>query len=132
MDYLDQVDLAVFYSMDKKERTFRDKSVPEIQRDFFLRDMPVNGYLSNSPRGNLPSNKTLVLFHFDRQVIASAIFIKQLTIDDSEYQYASYFIPDSIMVYTETIVIEELRKVSSKIVNFQSFMPHTKRNLYLY
>jgi hypothetical protein len=63
--------------MSDKLDGFRGRSIEDVQRRLFLRDLPKCGGRFRYPRGglNAPAG-TVVLFQFKARIIASAVFVR--------------------------------------------------------
>ena len=87
--------------MDSEEPEFRGKSRDAVQQDFFLNKMPSvphPGRFQYREKGLIAEPGTVVLFQFDKHIIASAVLVRRERYPEpaGPYNGALWFDPGSI------------------------------------
>jgi len=109
--------------MDSDENEFAGKSVEEVQRDFFLRDLraePRRGRYLFRSQGLKAARGTVVLFQHTGRIIASATFDRIERFDEPKediYSGALYFDTDSVRVF-DPVGPDLLRQIWPKFKGF--------------
>jgi len=99
--------------MSDKARGFVGRSIADVQRGLFERDLPANGGRFSYPRAGLVAPVgTIVLFQYQARVIASAVFVRDERFERSVRGYAGvlHFEVGSIRTF-EPVDAQTMRKV---------------------
>jgi hypothetical protein len=96
--------------MSDKIRGFVGRSIEDVQRGLFMRDLPANGGRFRYPRVGLKARAgTVVLFQYRARIIASAVFVR-----DEKFERrvggTLHFEPASFRIF-EPVDVEAMRKV---------------------
>lgn len=113
--------------MSDKIEGFRDRSIEDVQKRFFLRDLPTcNGRFRYPSSGLNADPWTIVLFQFRARVVASAVFLRDEKLDKpvNGHAGAMFFDPATIRTF-EPIDAETMRAVWP---GFRAF-GHVKQHL---
>lgn len=92
---------------------FRGRSIEDVQRLCFLRELPVmNGRYRYQKAGLNAEPRTIVLFQYRARIIASAAFLRNEKFERPRHGYggAMYFDPRSIRTF-DPLDAEAIRKV---------------------
>ena len=108
--------------MSPQEKTFRGRSVEDVQQGFFLKELPSprrNGRYRYPTSGLCAKPGTVVLFQYEGRIIASAIFERNERFERLEdgYKGAPWFDPDSIRTF-QPIGPAEIRAIWPAFRNF--------------
>jgi hypothetical protein len=98
--------------MSDKADGFRGKTVEQVQRDCFLRDLPrAKGRYRYPSSGLNAAPGTIVLFQFQARIIASALFLRDEKFDRPRHRYAGQMHFDAASIRTfDPIDIDAMRK----------------------
>jgi hypothetical protein len=106
---------------------FRGRTIEDVQRNTFLRDLPANGgrFRYRASGLNAPAG-SVVLFQFRARIIASATFVRDEKFERATgaFQGVLHFEPASIRTF-EPVDVETMREVWP---GFRSF-GHAKQRL---
>jgi hypothetical protein len=106
---------------------FSNRTIEQVQRDIFLRDLPaMNGRWRYRRTGLNADQGTLVLFQFQARIIASAIFLRDEKHDRPRRGCAGelHFDPKSFRTF-DPLDVEAMRKVWPRFRGFG----HVKQRL---
>ena len=118
--------------MSDKAVGFRGKTIEQVQRDCFLRDLPkMNGRYQYPSAGLSADPGTVVLFQFQARIIASATFLRDEPFDRPKRGYAGqlYFDPKSFRAF-DPIDVESMRKTWPTFRAFGHVKQHLNPTLY--
>jgi len=99
--------------MSDQTKGFRGRSIEDVQRNCFLRDLPRDNGRYLYPSAGLNADPgTVVLFQFRARIIASAIFLRDEKFPRPKrgYSGAIYFDPQSFRTF-DPLDVEAMRKV---------------------
>ena len=99
--------------MSDKLKGFRGRSIEDVQRGLFLRDLPKCGGRYRYPSSGLNAEPgTVVLFQYRARIIASGVFLRDEKFEHpiSGYAGALYFEVTSLRTF-EPLDVEAMRKV---------------------
>ena len=102
-----------------------DKKIEDIQKDFFLKDLPSRGDNNGfgkyfyKTKGIIANKNTPILFQYKNKIIAMATFEKRVKFQKEQngYSGAYYFIPETIEVF-KPIDEEAICKIFNKKIIF--------------
>jgi hypothetical protein len=103
---------------EKMEPEFFNKTITELQKLFFTDRLPYDKYLFRE-RYIADIEGTLVLFQFDRNIVAAGILEKRILKKTDGYNGYYLLYPDSIIIF-DPIDKYEFRKVDSSFVHYGS------------
>lgn len=115
--------------MSPHQKSFRDRSVEDVQQGFFLNELPSplkNGRFRYPTSGLSAEPGTVVLFQYEGRIIASAIFERHERFEQPQdgYKGALWFDPKSIRIF-QPVGPDEVRAIWPE---FRSF-GHVKQYL---